>query len=130
MLNKQDVVDNIPIEHIIRIKRILDKVDTNDVDLVDKYNQLRKYNDKLGRSESKAALEAYTIVDDILNSKYMYNTEVSEWRYECSLRIVLSLMIYGCINITLDDVTKEEFILIRIELRAWYKKLKRVIKWN
>lgn len=130
MLSKQEVIDIIPIEHITRIKNILDNVNTDDIDLVDKYNQLRKYNDKLGRSESKAALEAYTIVDDILNSKYMYNSEVSEWRYECSLRIVLSLMIYGCINITLDNVTKEEFILIRTELRVWYKKLKRVIKWN
>lgn len=130
MLSKQEVIDIIPIEHITRIKNILDNVNTDDIDLVDKYNQLRKYNDKLGRSESKAALEAYTIVDDILTSKYMYNSEVSEWRYECSLRIVLSLMIYGCINITLDNVTKEEFILIRTELRVWYKKLKRVIKWN
>ena len=130
MLSKQEVIDIIPIEHITRIKNILDNVNTDDIDLVDKYNQLRKYNDKLGRSKSKAALEAYTIVDDILNSKYMYNSEVSEWRYECSLRIVLSLMIYGCINITLDNVTKEEFILIRTELRVWYKKLKRVIKWN
>lgn len=130
MLSKQEVIDIIPIEHNTRIKNILDNVNTDDIDLVDKYNQLRKYNDKLGRSESKAALEAYTIVDDILNSKYMYNSEVSEWRYECSLRIVLSLMIYGCINITLDNVTKEEFILIRTELRVWYKKLKRVIKWN
>lgn len=130
MLSKQDVIDIIPIEHITRIKNILDNVNTDDIALVDKYNQLREYNDKLGRSESKAALEAYTIVDDILNSKYMYNSEVSEWRYECSLRIVLSLMLYGCINITLDNVTKEEFILIRTELRVWYKKLKRVIKWN
>lgn len=128
MLSKQEIIDNIPLDPIIIIKRILDRVDTKDVDLVDKYNQLRKYDDKLRRSESQAALEAYNIVDDILIRRYITTSEIAEWKYECSLRIVLSLMIYGCINIALDEVTKEEFILIRTTLRTWYKQFKKVVK--
>lgn len=128
MLSKKEIIDNIPLDYIIRIKRILDRVDTKDVDLVDKYNQLRKYDDKLGRSESQAALEAYNIVDEILSRRYISTSEIAEWKYECSLRIVMSLMIYGCINIALDEVTKEEFILIRKSLRSWYKQFKKVVK--
>lgn len=128
MLSKQEIIDNIPLDHIIRIKRILDRVDTKDVDLVVKYNQLRKYDDKLRRSESQAALEAYELVDAILSRRYITTSEIAEWKYECSLRIVLSLMIYGCINIALDEVTKEEFILIRTVLRTWYKQFKKVVK--
>ena len=128
MLSKQEIIDNIPLDPIIRIKRILDRVDTKDVDLVVKYNQLRKYDDKLRRSESQATLEAYNIVDDILTRRYITTSEIAEWKYECSLRIVLSLMIYGCINIALDEVTKEEFILIRTTLRTWYKQFKKVVK--
>ena len=128
MLSKQEVIDNIPLDYIIRIKRILDRIDVKDASLVDKYNQLRKYDDKLGRSESQAALEAYNIVDAILVRRYISNTEVSEWKYECSLRIVMALMIYGCINITLDEVSKDEFILIRTSLRTWYKQFKKVVK--
>lgn len=128
MLSKQEIIDNIPLDPIIRIKRILDRVDTKDVDLVVKYNQLRKYDDKLRRSESQAALEAYELVDDILTRRYITTSEIAEWKYECSLRIVLSLMIYGCINIALDEVTKEEFILIRTTLRTWYKQFKKVVK--
>ncbi len=128
MLSKQEIIDNIPLDYIIRIKRILDRVDTKDVDLVVKYNQLRKYDDKLRRSESQAALEAYDLVDAILSRRYITTSEIAEWKYECSLRIVLSLMIYGCINIALDEVTKEEFILIRTTLRTWYKQFKKVVK--
>lgn len=128
MLSKQEIIDNIPLDPIIRIKRILDRVDTKDVDLVVKYNQLRKYDDKLRRSESQAALEAYELVDAILSRRYITTSEIAEWKYECSLRIVLSLMIYGCINIALDEVTKEEFILIRTTLRTWYKQFKKVVK--
>ena len=128
MLSKQEIIDNIPLDPIIIIKRILDRVDTKDVDLVDKYNQLRKYDDKLRRSESQAALEAYELVDAILSRRYITTSEIAEWKYECSLRIVLSLMIYGCINIALDEVTKEEFILIRTTLRTWYKQFKKVVK--
>lgn len=128
MLSKQEIIDNIPLDYIIRIKRILDRVDTKDVDLVVKYNQLRKYDDKLRRSESQAALEAYELVDAILSRRYITTSEIAEWKYECSLRIVLSLMIYGCINIALDEVTKEEFILIRTVLRTWYKQFKKVVK--
>lgn len=128
MLSKKEIIDNIPLDYIIRIKRILDRVDAKDADLVDKYNQLRKYDDKLGRSESQAALEAYNIVDEILSRRYITTSEIAEWKYECSLRIVMSLMIYGCINIALDEVTKEEFILIRKSLRTWYKQFKKVVK--
>lgn len=128
MPSKQEIIDSIPIDSIIKIKRILDNIDTTDRAIVDKYNQLKNYDEKLRKSESKAAVEAYDLVDDILLKRYISNSEVSEWRYECSLRVILSLMIYGCINISLDEVTKDEFILIRTTLKSWYKQLKKVVK--
>jgi hypothetical protein len=126
-LTKEDVIKDIPLDTIIKIKRIMDRVDTKDKGLVDKYNQLRTYDDKLRRGESVAGLEAFNIVDDILTRRYISNTETAEWKYETSLRIVMSLMLYGCINIELDEVTKEEFIQIRTDLKTWYKKFKKVV---
>lgn len=128
MLTKEAVIYNIPLVHITRIKRIIDDIDTNYVSLVDKYNQLKKYDVKLRRSESQAAIEAYNIVDDILMQRYVSISEVSEWKYECTIRIVMSLMIYGSINITIDELTRDEFIIIRKSLRTWYKQFKRVVK--
>lgn len=128
MLTKEAVIYNIPLVHITRIKRIIDDIDTNYVSLVDKYNQLKKYDVKLRRSESQAAIEAYNIVDDILMQRYIFSSEVSEWKYECTIRIVMSLMIYGSINITIDELTRDEFIIIRKSLRTWYKQFKRVVK--
>lgn len=128
MLTKEAVIYNIPLVHITRIKRIIDDIDTNYVSLVDKYNQLKKYDVKLRRSESQAAIEAYNIVDDILMQRYIFSSEVSEWKYECTIRIVMSLMIYGSINITIDELTRDEFIIIRKSLRTWYKQFKRVVR--
>lgn len=128
MLTKEAVIYNIPLVHITRIKKIIDDIDTNYVSLVDKYNQLKKYDVKLRRSESQAAIEAYNIVDDILMQRYIFSSEVSEWKYECTIRIVMSLMIYGSINITIDELTRDEFIIIRKSLRTWYKQFKRVVK--
>lgn len=128
MLTKEAVIYNIPLVHITRIKKIIDDIDTNYVSLVDKYNQLKKYDVKLRRSESQAAIEAYNIVDDILMQRYISISEVSEWKYECTLRIVMSLMIYGSINITIDELTRDEFIIIRKSLRTWYKQFKRVVR--
>lgn len=128
MLTKEAVIYNIPLVHITRIKKIIDDIDTNYVSLVDKYNQLKKYDVKLRRSESQAAIEAYNIVDDILMQRYIFSSEVSEWKYECTIRIVMSLMIYGSINITIDELTRDEFIIIRKSLRTWYKQFKRVVR--
>lgn len=128
MTTIEEVKNIMPIDSIIRIKIILDDIDTSDCGLVEKYNQLRKYDGKLKRSESESALTAYNIVDDILTERYIASTEGADWRYECTLRIVMSLMIYGAINIELDNISKEEFISTRTDLRHWYKKLKRVVK--
>lgn len=128
MLTKEAVIYNIPLVHITRIKKIIDDIDTNYVSLVDKYNQLKKYDVKLRRSESQAAIEAYNIVDDILMQRYIFSSEVSEWKYECTIRIVMSLMIYGSINITIDELPRDEFIIIRKSLRTWYKQFKRVVR--
>lgn len=127
MLSKQEMIDSIPIDNIIKIKRILDNIDTNNKIIVDKYNQLKNYDEKLRKSESKAAVEAYDLVDDILLKRYISNSEVAEWRYECTLRIVMSLIVYGAINVTLDNITQEEFISIRTSFRTWYKKFKKVV---
>lgn len=127
MPSKQEIIDSIPIDNIIKIKRILDNIDTKDRAIVDKYNQLKNYDEKLRKSESKAAVEAYDLVDDILLKRYISNSEVAEWRYECTLRIVMSLIVYGAINVTLDNITQEEFISIRTSFRTWYKKFKKVV---
>ena len=128
MLNRIDVDKVIPLSYIDKVKTIIDGIDTDDFKLVTKYNLLRCYDEKIRRSESEVALEAFNMVDDILTNKYSFDTEVNEWRYEITLRIVLSLMIYGAINIELDSITREEFIELRTELRSWYKKLKKVVK--
>lgn len=128
MLTKSELISNIPLDTILRIKAIVDGVDVKNDNIVERYNQLRKYDDKLRNNESVTAAEVYDIVDTMLLSKISFNTEVDEWRYECILRIVLSLMIYGSINITIDELTKDEFIAIRTSLRQWYKQFKRVSK--
>ena len=127
MSSKQEIIDIIPKNDIEFIYTLLANLDFTDSDILTKYRQLKQYDDKLRRSESEAALEAYNLVDYILSCLYNPDTE-SENTINFSMRIVMSLMIYGCINIELDGITREEFIRIRTELRSWYKKFKKVVK--
>lgn len=128
MLRKQELVDNIPIEDIITIYSIFEVLDVTDDVILKKYNQLKEYDDKLRRSESEAALEAYNIVDAILIQLYGDNVLNSKLRFSFSIRVLMSLMVYGCINVELDIITKEEFIRIRTNLRSWYKQFRKVVK--
>lgn len=117
-----------PTNDIERLIKLFSNITNDDEELIEHYNKLRSYDCKLRRAESKRAIIAYNIIDNILLSKYLLTSEISEWRYETVLRIIMSLAIYGIINVELKDVDKEEFINIRTNFKNWYINLKRKIK--